>query len=80
MMSYDHAKACAVVEAPNVNTVNAANHGPDPDDDAADHVAAESSPKGNQYSSSINNNYADKGELWCLPCTAYMCRYRHRFF
>ena len=63
MMSYDNAKACAVVEAPssasNQNS-NSLSHNLDSlDDDQPETLVSDANPKGNQFS---NNHYGEKGQ------------------
>ena len=70
MMSYDNAKACAVVEAPtsitghnsnnNNNLNNNNNNNLDLDDDQPENLVSDTSPKGNSYNVN-NNHYGEKG-------------------
>jgi hypothetical protein len=60
-MSYDNAKACAVVESPSSSILNPTNlnlNNLDLDDDGGlDNLISDSNPKANQY----NNHYGEKG-------------------
>jgi len=64
LVSYDNAKACAVVEAPSSSGVgglggqNNLNSMDLDDDSTSDNLVSDSSPKGGQY----NNHYGEKGE------------------
>ena len=63
MMSYDNAKACAVVESPSSSISNPTNlnlnlNNLDLDDEGGtDNLISDSNPKANQY----NNHYGEKG-------------------
>ena len=61
-MSYDNAKACAVVEAPSSGLgLNNNNNNLDmlDDDQGLDNLVTDSNPKGNLY----NNHYGEKGRI-----------------
>ena len=60
-MSYDNAKACAVVEAPSSGLGLNNNNNLDmlDDDQGLDNLVTDSNPKGNLY----NNHYGEKGRI-----------------